>query len=177
VLLSMMCAGGLTGTVGVAAAREENRPTRDDLAVVRSLGIMPDDVVLANAYTEGFIPRATGSSGLLDGRAPYTFADLLQRATTLLRKARAFYAHPARHWAFLHDNGVTWVLVSSRRSYALGSENVFRVRGVSQALDRCPALELVHDQPELHAYRVLPTQEGVNGCRPTRPRATTTREQ
>lgn len=145
----------LPSSTASADAVQPQRPDRDDLRALSGLGIPEGSVVLTNAYVEGFVERATPATGLLDGRAPYTYPDLLARADTLLRDAQDFFAHPHQARAFLDEHGVDYVAVATRGTWSLGTSNVFRSRTHVMALDRDRRLELLLDLPDLRVYRVL----------------------
>ena len=109
-------------------------------------------MVLANGYTEGFIPDLTGAQGLLDGRAPYTFDSQLHRANGLFRGAQAFFTDPAQHWGFLADNHVSWVVVGDptvSRSVPATCGAPVRPAGHWQ---RCPGLERVAGDDTLTVF-------------------------
>jgi hypothetical protein len=164
-LLTSLAALSILGVATMFVIRGYNAPqapSRDELATWRSLPLTSSDVVLSNAYTEGFIPDVTGAQGLLDGRAPYTFGSLLQRANELFRSAQAFFGDPSAHWDFVADNGVTWIVVGDPDSESLGTRNVWETPPSLTALDNCSGLELVVKTPTLAAYRV--TEAGAGGC-------------
>jgi hypothetical protein len=164
-LLASLAALSILGVSAMFVIRGYNAPqapTRDELATWRSLPLTSGDVVLSNAYTEGFIPEVTGAQGLLDGRAPYTFGSLLQRANELLRGAQAFFGDPSAHWSYISDNDVTWIVVGDPGSESLGTRNVWETPPSLTALDDCSGLELVVKTPTLAAYRV--TQSGAGDC-------------
>jgi hypothetical protein len=135
-------------------------PSRDELATWRSLPLTSSDVVLSNAYTEGFIPDVTGAQGLLDGRAPYTFGSLLQRANELFRGAQAFFGDPSAHWDYIADNDVTWIVVGDPDSESLGTRNVWETPASLTALDSCTGLKRVIETPTLTAYQVTDPNAG-----------------
>jgi hypothetical protein len=137
------------------AALGLEQPPRDLLAAERSLALSDRDVVLANAYTEGFIPLVFGARGLLDGQAPYTDRDLLAHVNSVLGEARAFFENPMANRGLLKKYGVTHVLVVPR-GRALGPQRVFNVN--THELGTAPFLESVASAPGLILYRVLPAQ-------------------
>jgi hypothetical protein len=148
--------------VRVAHYDDRFSPGREQLEAWASLPLPSDDVVLANGYTEGFIPDVTGAQGLLDGRAPYTFDDQLLRANGLLRAAHAFFNHPHRHWDFISKNHVSWVAVGQPGSWALGTGNIWTAPPTVAGLHRCPGLAQVVEDPALSVFRV--TDPGPGGC-------------
>jgi len=160
--LAALSACGLTTMVRVADYDERFSPSREQLGTWASLPLTSDDVVLANGYTEGFIPDVTGAQGLLDGRAPYTFDDQLHRANGLLRAAHAFFAHPHQRWDFLAKNDVSWVVVGQPGSWALGTGNIWTAPPTAADLSRCPGLARVVEDPTLSVFRV--TDPGPRGC-------------
>jgi hypothetical protein len=164
ILLVALATCGLVSSLDVAAYVRMQALSRDDLAVWRSLPLEPGDVVLANAYTEGFIPDVTKGVGLLDGRAPYTFDGLLYRANGLFRGARDFFIDPSGHWSYLRENNVSWVVVGDSSTYALSTGNTWSVPHGLHALERCPGLErVVNDAPRITVFRVV--DSGPAGCR------------
>jgi hypothetical protein len=152
-----LCAGGLVETSRIAEAVARQRPAPTDQQGLAGLEIPADAVMLSNAYTEGYIAQVTGARGLLEGRAPYTFPGVLARANALLREAQAFYAAPRRRLDFLERNDVSYVLVSERRSFSVGTDNVFAPRVRTRLLDTSPALTRVLSTPGLVVYRVRNT--------------------
>ncbi|MGE3619352.1 MAG: hypothetical protein AB7L84_02725 [Acidimicrobiia bacterium] len=100
---------------------EYQRPTSEQIGLLASLDLSPGAVVLTNTYTEGIVADVLDASGLLEGRAPYTYPDLLDRAVHLLRESAAFFADPVAHQDLLEEEGVTHVLVATYGSYALGT--------------------------------------------------------
>jgi hypothetical protein len=166
VLLAALSVCGVVSLVRVAEYDDGQAPTREQLAVWRSLPVGSTDVVLANGYTEGFIPDLTGAQGLLDGRAPYTFDSQLHRANGLFRGAQAFFTDPAQHWSFLAENHVSWVVVGDPSAYSLGTGNVWSAPSDPQTLARCSGLEQVAGDDALTVFRVV--DPSPQGCvRPT----------
>jgi hypothetical protein len=165
VMLAVLSACGVVSLVRVSNYDNGQAPTRDELAVWASLPLKSDDVVLANGYTEGFIPDLTGAQGLLDGRAPYTFDAQLHRADGLLRAAHAFFTDPARHWGLLARNDVSWVVVGDPHAYSLGTDNVWDTPQALQALESCRGLERFAGDATLTVFRVVDT--APRGCRGT----------
>jgi hypothetical protein len=161
-LLAALSVCGVISLVRVSHYDDGQAPSREELALWRSLPLTSQDVVLANGYTEGFIPDLTGAQGLLDGRAPYTFDAQLQRANRLLRGGQAFFTDPARHWEFLASNHVSWVVVGEH--YALGTGNVWDTPPNVKALESCPGLERFAKDQTLTVFRVV--DPGPQGCRP-----------
>jgi hypothetical protein len=163
-MIAALTIAAVFGAVAMFAIRSYNAgqaPSRDELAIWRSLPLTSHDVVLTNAYTEGFIADVTGAQGLLDGRAPYTFGDLLHRANRLLRGAAAFYDDPAAHCDFIFENHVTWVVVGNPDAESLGTRNVWATPANLTALDRSSDLRRVVATPTLTVYRVI---DPANGC-------------
>jgi hypothetical protein len=164
VVLAVLTVAGLVSITDVAVNASGGSISRSQLATWESLPLTSKDVVLANGYTEGFIPDATPAQGLLDGRAPYTFDAQLRRANGLLRGADAFFADPGAHWDYLAQNGVTWVVVGDPSTYALSTGNTWDVPSPLSSLDRCSGLRQVVDTPSLKAYRVVdPAHAGCSG--------------
>jgi hypothetical protein len=161
-LLTALSVCGVISLVRVADYDDGQAPNREQLAMWRSLPLTSDDVVLANGYTEGFIPDMTGGQGLLDGRAPYTFGSQLHRANGLFRGAQAFFTDPARHWGFLAEKDVSWVVVGDPDAYSLGTGNVWSTPGDLETLDSCSGLERVAGDGTLTVFRVV--DPGPQGC-------------
>jgi hypothetical protein len=162
VMLAALTILGIVSMVGTARFDNSQAPTRAELALWRSLPMSSNDVVLANGYTEGFIPDVTGAQGLLDGRAPYTFDAQLHRANRLLRGGQAFFTDPAAHWSFLADNKVSWVVVGDPDGESLGTGNVWDTPRSLQGLESCVGLERVAWDTALTAFRVV--DSGPQGC-------------
>lgn len=156
VVLVAFCAAGLVASSRLERVVEHQRPSPGAVRTLASLQVRPDAVVLTNAYTEGYLNQVLGAQGLLEGRAPYTFPRVLDRANTLLRQAHDFYRAPRRHLGFLTRNDVSYVVVSRPKSYSLGTGNTF-VRPVSRSrLAHCPGLSRVVSRPDLVVYKVDP---------------------
>jgi hypothetical protein len=163
VVLALSIAG-LVSMVRVADYDDGQAPTRAQLAVWRSLPVRHSDVVLANGYTEGFIPDVTGGQGLLDGRAPYTFGDQLARANRLFRQAQAFFTDPAGHWDFLAAHDVSWVVVGDADAHSLATGNVWETPESLHGLAACSGLRRVAATTGLTVFRVVDPSPG--GCTP-----------
>ena len=162
VLLGALVLSALVSMQRVANYDDGQAPSRAQLALWRSLPMTSSDVVLANGYTEGFIPDVTGAQGLLDGRAPYTFDTQLHRANLLLRGAQAFFGDPARNWSYLADHHVSWVVVGDPHAYSLATGNVWDTPESLQVLDACAGLRLVTHSDSLAVYRVV--DASPHGC-------------
>lgn len=162
VLLGLLCACGIVSMIPVSSYDNGLAPTRAQLAVWRSLPLTSHDVVLANGYTEGFIPDISPAQGLLDGRAPYTFDSQLHAANALLRGSAQFFHDPSKNWDFLARNHVTWVVVGEGGAYSLATANVWDTPTSLQALDACPGLRQVHNEDSMAVYRVV--DSGPGGC-------------
>lgn len=161
-LLVVLCVSGIVSMVRVGRYDDGQAPTQEDLAVWRSLPLTSHDVVLANGYTEGFIPDNTPAEGLLDGRAPYTFDTQLHHANALLRGAQAFFTDPSAHWGYLAANHVTWVVVGDPDAYSLATGNVWDVPASLRGLDACHGLHQVRRTSGLAVYHVV--DSGAGGC-------------
>lgn len=160
--LAALVACGVSTMVRESNYDDGLAPSREQLAVWSSLPLTGDDVVLANGYTEGFIPDVTGAQGLLDGRAPYTFGDQLVRANRLLRAAHAFFADPQRHWGLLAEHDVTWLVVGEPGTYSLGTGNIWTSPHTLVALNACTGLDRVVTSRSLTVFRV--SDPGPRGC-------------
>jgi hypothetical protein len=158
--IAMLCGAGFATTSHLESIVAHQRPDRSVEKALTELEVSPNALVLTNAYTEGYVEQVMGAQGLLEGRAPYTFPDVLARANALLRESAAFYAHPVRKVEFLTDNRVSYVVASNRHSYSLGTGNVFEVPVRRPRLDACPRLVRVLTQPGLTVYRV--TDKGLD---------------
>ena len=73
---------------------DHQQPTRDTLTSMRALELAPHDLVLTNAYSEGYVGAVPGGKGVLDGRAPYSEPKTLKRANRLLEQSISFFADP-----------------------------------------------------------------------------------
>jgi hypothetical protein len=162
VLLVALSAAGLSTLNRVADFDDGQRPTRQQLAVWQSIPASSSDVILANGYTEGFIPDVTGANGLLDGRAPYTFGDELARANRLFRDAQAFFDDPAEHWSFLAHHHVTWVVVGDDHTHSLSTGNVWSTPPDLTGLRACAGLHQTAATSGLTVFRVV--DAGPKGC-------------
>ena len=69
-------------------------PPRDTLQSLKRLGVPPGAVIAQNGYTEGILEVIGGTNGVSDGHAPYTDAELLTRARTLVDRSRKFFGTP-----------------------------------------------------------------------------------
>jgi hypothetical protein len=153
-LVVLSCGTGVFYSARAEQAVRYQRPLPSDVSALRGLELPADSVVLTNAYTEGYVAQVMGATGLLDGRAPYTYPTVLTRASGLLREAKTFYRRPCRDLGFLHENHVSYVVVTHRKSFALGTNNVFARAVGPQRLDACPELTAVLRSPRLLVYRV-----------------------
>jgi hypothetical protein len=125
-----------------------------DAQALRALVLPSGSVVLANAYTEGVIAELLDSSGLLEGRAPYTYPDLLNRANTLLRDGARFYADPAHNLDFLRRNHVGYIIIAAPDSYALTESSVFDDVAPMKVFGELPPLVRILQSPGLSIFRV-----------------------
>jgi hypothetical protein len=153
-VVAVSCALGLVYSAQHEAGLETIRPLASDVTSLRSLGVPADSVVLTNAWTEAYVPQVMGARGLLDGRAPYTYPRVLVRANRLLREAHTYFQHPCRHIDFLDRNHVSYVVVTQRGTYALGTRNLVAKRVSRTRLDDCSALTRVKSTRRLAVYRV-----------------------
>ena len=124
------------------------------MRALERLDLPSDAVVLTNAYTEGYVAEVMGATGLLEGRAPYTDAMVLNRANRLLREAKTFYRRPCHNAEFLAENDVSYVVVAKRGSFALATPNVFARNVPPQRLGNCPGLTPVLTTSDLRVYKV-----------------------
>jgi hypothetical protein len=172
---AILVAGGATALfVAFIAVRGQSR--LDDIAGQRpsaaELGALrkvrePGDIVLTNGYSEGLVPVVTGTRGVLDGRAPYTDAPLLDRANTLLARSSRFFRDPLARGAPLPCRGIQYLLVSQDSGRTLGMPSAFPTDSVG--LDQRRDLRLVGTGPGFRVYRVV-NDEGLDAgapdCRP-----------
>jgi hypothetical protein len=148
----------LCGLGAIAGQRTGNivdhqRPTAADVRMMKRLPLSGEDVVLTNAYTEGYLDVLTKGRGLLEGRAPYTFPRVLKRANRLLRMTRNYYRDPSGHASFLRRHKVTYVLLGRPGSYALGTGNLV-AKTPPTKLDHSCCLSRVLYTRDLAVYRV-----------------------
>jgi hypothetical protein len=153
VTVIVLCAGGLLASAHLEHTFTRMRPPQAAVEALSRLDLPAGSVVLTNAYTEGFLADVMSADGLLEGRAPYTYPDVLRRANRLLRGAHTFFDAPCSHGAFLRTNHVDYIVVARRGSYALASANT--IAGASDArLHRCPRLRPLLTTADLRVYRV-----------------------
>ena len=139
-------------------------PSRDERSDVAVASGETSDVVLGERVHRGVHPDVTAAQGLLDGRAPYTFGGLIDRATRLLRGAQAFFGDPAANWDFLADEQR---LVGRRRRPATRGArhgNIWQTPTRSAGLEGCTGLERVVQQSAVTVFRVV--DSGLGGCGP-----------
>jgi hypothetical protein len=149
-----LCVVGMMASSRLARGSEHQRPSPRNMQTLASLKVPHDAVVLANAYTEGYLENVMGADGLLEGRAPYTFPRLLLRANRLLKGAREFYTDPSAHLDYLERNHVSYVIVSRRHSFALATGNFFQIEVPRSRFDAVPGLTQVRKTLDLTVYRV-----------------------
>jgi hypothetical protein len=131
---------------------ERQQPTRETLADLGHLGLSTHDLVLTNAYSEGFV-TALGGRGVLDGRAPYSEPHALAHANRLLEQSVAFFTDPAKNPLPPGVKGIDYVLVATTPN-VLGTPLLFPT--AYDALDRAPGLRLVRTGPGYRLYAVSP---------------------
>jgi hypothetical protein len=131
---------------------ERQQPARDTLAALRDLRLSPNDLVLTNAYSEGFVGAVPGARGVLDGRAPYSEPAALNHANQLLEQSVGFFADPAKHPLPPDAKGIDDVLVATSPS-VLGTPLLFPTNAA--ALDALPGLKLVRVGPGFRLYSVV----------------------
>jgi hypothetical protein len=154
ILVVVFCALGLRNSAMHASALSDAPPRASDVKALRQVGVPADSMVLTNAWTQGYIPQVMGARGLLDGRAPFTYPRVLERANHLLRKARYFFQHPCRNIDFLHKHDVSYVVVVQRDTHALSTSNLVAKHVDPTTLDACPELTRVAATPHLTVFRV-----------------------
>jgi hypothetical protein len=151
--LALALAGGLLTGYALHQEADGWAPAQEDRAALESLELTGDTVVLANAYTEGYLGHVTGATVLLEGRAPYTFPDQLARSLRLLLDAKQFYADPADHLDFLRRHGVDYVVLSDPESFAVTSANTFDDAVGVEQMRAVPELEEVVSSEGLSVFR------------------------
>ncbi len=130
---------------------DRQQPTRDSLAALRDLGLSSRDLVLTNAYSEGFVGAVPRARGVLDGRAPYSEPAALHRANHLFEESIAFFTDPKRNPLPVDAKGIDYVLVATN-PWALGTPLLFPT--AYGALDTLPGLRLVRSGPGFKLYAV-----------------------
>ena len=155
-MVALALAVGLVSSVQRTQDAADWRPTSADREALESLDIPADAVVLANAYTEGYLRHATGARPLLEGRAPYTFPDQLSRAVDLLQGAREFYRDPSGGLDFLDEQDVEYVVVARPGSFAITSEHLLDDGTGLARLRAVPQLEEVLSSEGLVVFRYVP---------------------
>jgi hypothetical protein len=133
------------------------RPADGRLGALRDLDLPRDSLILANSYTEGYLRSVVGAPGMIEGRAPYTQARLLDRANRLLGDARRFFASPSATRAIPgtggHGERPTHVLVATDPSWVLGTLYVLPTD--VDALDERRDLRLEQVGDGFRLYRVV----------------------
>jgi hypothetical protein len=155
IVVLALCAVGVVGSLRLAGVLDGQRPPHDAEQALAGLHVPPRAVVLTNAYTEGYVKQVTGAHGLIDGRAPYTFPRVLNRANSLIMQAKQFYRSPAQHLGFLDREHISYVIVSGH-SYSLGTGNLYVKPSDITELATCPRLKPVLLMPGLRVYHVRP---------------------
>jgi hypothetical protein len=156
-LVAVAVGGGLLLASSQRHEAEGWRPTAEDRAALESVEIPPSAVVVANAYTEGYLHHVTGATVLLEGRAPYTFPGQLDRSLRLLQEAKRFYADPAANRRFLKRHDVDYVILSEPDSFAVTSANTF---GDSVGADRLRAVPELREVVRTEGLVVLRREPG-----------------
>ncbi len=150
----------LAVAVFIPAARwtsqlDVQQPSRTALGALRDIRLPASALVLTNSYSEGFVPDVTGGRGVLDGRAPYTEAGVLQRVNGQLRRSIHWFAAPSVAGVAqpLPFPGITHVLISTGTPWALGNGVAFPTDVA--ALDARPDLQVARVGPGFKLYRVV----------------------
>lgn len=159
VAVAIAVAVSLTSNILLSQDAERWRPAPEDREALASLAVPDDAIILANGYTEGYLHHVTGGSPLLEGRAPYTFPDLLSRSLRLFRGASAFYRDPRNEMEFLDEHDIDYVVVSARGSFSIASYPLFAGRPRVKALRSIPQMEEVASSPGLAVFRYRPKHE------------------
>ena len=152
-LLVLAVGGGILSAYELRQQADDWRADAEDRAALESVAIPPDAVVVANAYTEGYLHHVTGATALLEGRAPYTFPDQLDRSLRLLQEAKRFYADPAANREFLDRHDVDYVLLSDPDSFSVTSANTFDDAVGADRLRALPELREVVSSEGLVVFR------------------------
>lgn len=152
-VLVVAVGGGLLSAYELRQEAHDWRPAAADREALESVEIPSDAVVVANAYTEGYVHHVTGATVLLEGRAPYTFPDQLDRSLRLLQEAKRFYADPAANSQFLDRYDVDYVLHTDPESFSLTSANTFDDAVEAGRLRELPQLREVVSSEGLVVFR------------------------
>ncbi len=155
--VALTSAVGVLGSVQVADRQEATRVQREDIEALRDLGLPPGAMVLTDGYSEGVIHGVTRAHGLLEGRAPYTFPEVLDRANTVLRGAAEFYERPRANRAFLDEYDVDYVVLQRGRS--ITGPYRFRSQYTLANLRAGAAFVEVVSTPRLVVFRYEPKDE------------------
>jgi hypothetical protein len=123
--LLLVCGGLWIYSLDYTRDLSRAQPSRRTLSQLHALQLEPGSVVLSNAFTQDFVEYNTSGEGLTDGRAPYLEDTLLSSANTILLRASAFFADPARHPFPWDEYRVKYVLVSTVPN-ALGNPAIYR---------------------------------------------------
>jgi hypothetical protein len=137
IVLLILCGGLWIRSLDYTRNLGRAQPPRHTLEQLRALQIEPGALVLSNAFTQDFVEYNTAGYGLTDGRAPYLEDRLLNSANTILQRASAFFADPARHPFPWDEYRVKYVLVSTVPN-ALGNSAIYRTNPA--ALDKVTGL-------------------------------------
>lgn len=156
VLLAVLTGIGYRSSAVLEPSIELQRPTEQTVATLRALHVPKDAIILANGYTEGYFATLTAGQGLLEGRAPYTFPDVLQRANAMLEQAAQFYRDPAGNTAILARYHVSYVVLALHGRAGLGTWNYFVERVALTRFARLPQLQLLTKTDDIAVFRVNP---------------------
>ncbi len=149
----------LAGTVGSLLRAQQAaswRPDPQDRAALASLDLPEEAVILGNAYTEGYLGQVTGARPLLEGRAPYTFPDQLERAVGLLEGAGEFFDDPGAHLDYLDRHDVDYLVVARPDTFAITNEYLYDDGTGLTRLRTVPQLEEVLSSEGLVVFRYAP---------------------
>jgi hypothetical protein len=127
------------------------QPSHAALAALRGLGLHENDLVLTNAYSEGFVGAVVNGDGVLDGRAPYSEPKTLGRANRLLADSIRYFADPIATPLPADAPGVDYVLIATEPQ-VFGTPYGFATNVA--ALDQSPNLRLVREGPGFRLYAV-----------------------
>lgn len=151
-LLVIVAAGAIVQGLGQVETYANQRPPEDRLAVLRTLGLPPRSLVLANSYTEGFLRVVMGARGVVEGRAPYTESRLLDQANRSLDETRRFFAEPDTRGRPVPGDPA-YVLAVTDDDWNLGTPFVMPTD--LDALQQRNDLRLERSGPGFRLYRVV----------------------
>ncbi|MGI8707694.1 MAG: hypothetical protein ACR2LG_05805 [Actinomycetota bacterium] len=117
-----------------------------------------DARLLVGQRTGGTFQSLTGRTSITEGMAPYVRPDMLQNVVDILLDARAFFRKPGEHRDLLSEREVDYVVLVKRKD-AFDESPLLRIADpeVFEGIDFLP---LVHDDPVVSVYEVVPAPGG-----------------